>query len=764
MGLSACVRQVNGRPMLVVSGEPTTEFWCYGQPNAIGDFVAGGVRICQFHVVHGDTWWRGDGRYDFAGVEQQFDEFLRQAPHVLLIPRIGFGYKGEGWWAEQHPDELSVGCRLDGTPADYTKERCHHVDNWYSAGSGQWARDAAVALAAFVRHFEQRNGENVLGYQIGGGISCEWFRWWNFVEEVYEDYSPAAQRAFRAYLRERYKQDAALQAAWGRRDVTLATAEVPSPARQHRPQLGYFRDPVAERDVIDWLQCLTELNVGQILTLAAAAKQACERRKLVGVFYGYLWPHWNTQSPARSGHLGLGRLLASPDIDYISSPFHYDNRGVGGFHHSQTVPQAIERAGKLHVDEIDSPTHLEQGPQHWPYSPHALPTDAETTRQVLRRDAAAVLGTAGTAWWMDLRHSRWFADEQIHAELRETQALARQAREWSVESRAEVALVIDDASTAYCDLRSNLNQYFTSLPRQFEWGDLGFPLDTVLLSEVGGKNVSDAFFRRYKVWLFLNAWHVDDAARATMLERVRQPGVTSVWFYGAGFFDGQRCGAEGVSELVGMRVAMQTEAVVPEIEVQNEHSPLTAPAADMPRGGARFGARLRRGASAGEAAPGKPRCGARLRELEEERLVRENPRSWDTPAAPVFAVTDENATALGRYLHDGSVGLACVERDGWRSIYCGAPMLPGWLLARIAATAGVHAWTPPGCTVHQRGPLVAVYAPQGGTVAIQAPRGQRLSPLELSAAGQEWQAGTEWAKRLTLPFGPRQTRFFVLEA
>src|SRR5262245_21033253 len=95
--MHACVKTVNGRPMLVIDGQPTTEFWCYGWPNAIRHFDAAGLRICQFHV-EGPSWWTGPGRYDFSRVERQIDDFLNQCPAALLLPRICFGYDGEEWW------------------------------------------------------------------------------------------------------------------------------------------------------------------------------------------------------------------------------------------------------------------------------------------------------------------------------------------------------------------------------------------------------------------------------------------------------------------------------------------------------------------------------------------------------------------------------------------------------------------------------------------------------------------------------------------
>src|SRR5690606_34400722 len=119
---------------------------------------------------------------------------------------------------------------------------------------------------------------------------------------------------------------------------------------------------------------------------------------------------------ARSGHLELERLLACPDIDFVSSPYHYDNRHCGGFHHSQTVPQTIEQAGKLHLDEIDTFTHRVD-PARTGDCPEGVPQDAGQSIALLRRDAASVLGTAGIGWWMDLHGDRWYDDSQIQRAL-----------------------------------------------------------------------------------------------------------------------------------------------------------------------------------------------------------------------------------------------------------------------------------------------------------------------------------------------------------
>lgn len=732
MPLSATVQIHQGRPQLHLNGRPTAEFWCYGAANAIDDFAAGGVRICQFHAPF-PSWWIGPGEYNFGPVEEKLDALLEKQPELLLNPRVNFGYEGEAWWAEAHPDQLSVGRNLDDEEIDYREARVRPIDCWQSAASQQWTQDAAGAMRDFVQHFEQRNGEQIIGYQVGGGISAEWFRWWTFVEETYEDYSAVAAAAFREFLKQRYADDAALQQAWGRTDVTRETAAVPSPRQLHTPARGFFRDPVTERNVLDWLFCLSELHTDQLIAVCQAVKDATSGQKLAGVFYGYLWPHWNTQNPARSGHLLCRKVFGAAPIDYISAPYQYDNRRE--FHHSQSLPATVERCGKLFLAEIDTPTHLTQSPQ-FPTELLGKPKTADEAARLLLRDAATVLGTGGTGWWMDLRESAWYADPQLHQVLADVHGLTQQAVNWSLESQAEVALVIDDASYAYADLRDNLNLYFTSLPRQFEWSDLGFPWDTVLLSEL-------ADVKRYKLYVFLNCWHVDAATRAEIFGRTRHSGGAAIYFYGAGYYDGERADAAAISDLVGMQVNEQPDAAIPEIQLAESGHPLVEQSLVTPRGAMRFGARL---------AP--ERC---------QRLVRDNPRGWEHPVTPIFEVTDLSATVLGNYIHDNAPGCAVLERDGWASVYCGAPLLPAWLLRRVAEGAGVHCYAPLGTVVHHRGPLLSCFRVRGGDVNIVSPVGHRLTPIEPQGERRAWRpvANKATADDLEVRFAPLETKFFI---
>src|SRR5262249_25970489 len=145
---------------------------------------------------------------------------------------------------------------------------------------------------------------------------------------------------------ERYHTDAALQAAWGRNTVTLETAEVPSSVEQDTTTQGVFRDPNTARNVVDFYECYADAAASSLLHICHAVKEATHGEKLTGAFFGYLLDlAWNdaffvdgfgpqvtseVSTLQRSGHLGLRKVLRSPDLDFLVSPYSYAFRGLGG--------------------------------------------------------------------------------------------------------------------------------------------------------------------------------------------------------------------------------------------------------------------------------------------------------------------------------------------------------------------------------------------------------------------------------------------------
>lgn len=70
----------------------------------------------------------------------------------------------------------------------------------------------------------------------------------------------------------------------------------------------------------------SELVAETIGYFAKAVKDLTQRERIVGVFYGYLLQLCGEQRQQNAGHLALERVLASPDVDFLSSPTSYAYR------------------------------------------------------------------------------------------------------------------------------------------------------------------------------------------------------------------------------------------------------------------------------------------------------------------------------------------------------------------------------------------------------------------------------------------------------
>ena len=86
---------------------------------------------------------------------------------------------------------------------------------------------------------------------ISGGIYGEW-HYWGFVDHD-PDTGKAMTAYFRNWLRNKYGTDKKLQQAWNSAQWTLETATVPGVEERTKTQFGQFKDPKAERRVIDYI-------------------------------------------------------------------------------------------------------------------------------------------------------------------------------------------------------------------------------------------------------------------------------------------------------------------------------------------------------------------------------------------------------------------------------------------------------------------------------------------------------------------------------
>ncbi len=648
-----------------------------GPPNAFQSQIklaaAAGVDLVTFGL--GMPWPKPGEAADWSAVDGTCRMVLEANPRALLLPR--FDMEPPGWWLTEHPDDLMVW------------DQPGHHRRLAVVASPAYRRDAAERLAAFVAHLEKSFGPHMAGYHPCGQNTGEWFYEGTW-ERPLNGYSKASLAAWRAWIKNYYRSDAALRAAWRNphvsRDMTVDrpgtgsffgpsrtekcacplttqlcrdTVAVPAPAARRAAPAGVLRDPKAERSLIDFAQFQQEAMADCVCHFAHTVRQASRGRRLVVFFYGYLFEFGAVaNAPATSGHYALRRVLNCPDIDVLCSPISYFDRGLGQSAPAMSAAESVALAGKMWLDEDDTRTYL-AGPKA---GYNVVRTIQETNQELLRNTAQCALRNFGT-WWMDLPAEGWFNDPRIWAEMARLKALDEPLLKNPRPFRPEVAAVIDEASM----IRVAAEGRAATLPLIYEvrrpLGRSGAPYGQYLQDDVAAGRV------HAKMYVFLSAWRLEPAERQKLLDATR--GKLRIWCYAPGYQEDHGTSLDAMRQLTGFRMKQLT----------------------------------------GVHAWAEPTAAGRKLGLHEAFGSRQAIR-------PLFAAADATPDETLATYSDGSPAVALRQTNNGLSLFVGPPALTSDLVRLAARKAGVHLITQTDCNVWSNGPYLSLHASQNGPLTV----------------------------------------------
>ncbi|HXS98159.1 MAG TPA: beta-galactosidase [Candidatus Limnocylindrales bacterium] len=723
LALTSEVRMFNGVPALYINGKLTSQMLAAPYrpgPADFDDFRGAGISIFDIYLRFP---WTAPETYDFSGVDRKLDDYLKIDSGAQFLPRVLLT-PGD-WWCKQFPQDITM--RDDGSPAGMFNQPCHPT-----LASEHYRELSHKAMIAFINHVEGKYGEHIIGYQVGNGFGGEWLMFNSFWEARpggeppkkfgVEDYSPPAQAAFRKWLQKKYGTVAALRKAWGNPTVDFENATPPNEVERYSTTHGIFFDPGVSSRVPDYFTFFNEMTADTLLENAAWVKELTGRKKIVGAFYGYLFCNFPNLSVNHTGHLGFTKVLRSRDVDFIASPYTYDNKQIGGPDNSQTLPEAVALHGKLYFNEVDTETHLHQRQWRWGNSLNN-PKNWDETRGLLIRDYAYALTKGFGMWWTDL-HGGTFHDPQIIALLGKLKKLDVQDLGADKRPNSDIAVVVDESAFTYFGDGEPLFNALLTAQKQWELAFMGAPFDPQLLNDMDNPQLRD-----YKLYIFLNTFHVTPQQREAIHARLKRNGATAVWVYAPGYI-GQKLSLDDMRALTGIRIGEDDTAGELHVAITSrDHAYTQGLAANF--------------------AYGTDVNVENIKRWYDHQIYLKDPRDpglqRDLPGfriSPRFFANDPQALVLGTLAGVDKPGLVVKKQAGWTSVYSSAPILPAALLRNIARAAGCHIYSDAGDVVYANRRYVAIYAPAGGTRTVRLPRKARVTDAldghEIAASASEF--------------------------
>ncbi|HDN18171.1 MAG TPA: hypothetical protein ENF41_03825 [Candidatus Bathyarchaeota archaeon] len=618
-------------------------------------------------------------KYDFKLLETELSRLLEADEDSLIMLRIFFEMGGvhhirsikdriasswKDWWRERNPQELEI-----------TSGGGRYSQSYASRSWLQLCQDFLTKLISFLQRSEL--GQRVFAIIPGAGHTGEWVKE-SAMEDEASDYSEVMRQAFAMWLMQKYGSLERLRKSWRDPYVHFNKVEIPSPEEMFSSDTFHFRTPDKSCRVIDYFHFLSDLVADDIIALCRTIKEVGEDNILAGVFYGYLtelvWCNWffdqgegrRYTAYQRSGHLSLSKVLSSPYVDFIVSPYSYGYRGIGGDSAPMTLVESVRLHGKLYFLEDDTRTHLFP-----PGSKYGRARDmSETLSYMLRTFSSALTRNCGLwyADWKSIGRRGPYQDSEIMNLISKLREVGEKSIKLDRKPIGEVAVIVNEKSFIYEQPTRNLDYPLIYLQKLWGFPRAGAPYDLYLLKDL--EEISES----YKLFIFLNAYYLSDAERDLVKRTVRRGGKISLWLFGAGMINDD-ISEENMAEVTGIKFKIDWTEWNVRLAVTDCDHPVT------------------------------------------QDLAKPISFGTDMEVGPIPYVDDEDADILGYIVYSRGMcvpGFAYKNFGDWSSIYIGAPNIPPSLLRSIYRFAGIHIYVDSSDVLYVNRNFLALHAVTGG--------------------------------------------------
>ncbi len=478
--LKTHIEYKNGKPFISVNGKlhyPLAYTTYFEECGKFSDFIKADYKMFFINIsftklpINTRTKFSPFITGVFEEAEPSYTEFeetvkaiLKECPDALIFPRINIAMPKK--WLNENPDETVE------TPSG----------NRESLYSDKFLNDSAVLLKELVLHIRSSEyAENIAGYQICGGLTQEWMPF-----DFSASFSQTGLKKFGEWLKEKY-----------------GITETPKLTKND------LASPCFSEAATRYCEFYSEMTAKTIEHFARVVKECINNEQIVGTFYGY---HTYVNDILLGLH-GMRYIIASPFIDFFSSPCGYDNsRALGVDWCDMIASESLKAHNKLYFVECDIRTHLtrkmqDSRPCKYPDNIYTLtyedgtktvwcgPETKELALSAIRKAYIHQLTKASGVWWFDM-WGGWYEDENIMEDLKKMKKIAESSVNKNTENypQPETVMLIDEK--AYLNIPRNSELCHSVNITRIEMGNTGIPFDLCMAED------AEKVLHKYKAAIF----------------------------------------------------------------------------------------------------------------------------------------------------------------------------------------------------------------------------------------------------------------------
>ena len=621
-------------------------------------------------------------KYNFKPLFAKLRAYLRKDPHGYIM--LGFHITWPKDYVKVNPDtawQNRKGHYAYGAPSFMfgfkpASQIKAPLLRWPSPYSDKPFEDVSKVLKAFAKELQKTDmAKAIIGCFVCGGHDGQF-------EVLRRDFSNNGKTAWRKWLREKYKNDSSLQAAWSDKNATIANAPVPVNS-YGRPKTAngsmVFYSPATERADRDY-SLFRQERIWHLKEYLIKSIKGEFKKPLLGAV-------WLMGGAAKY----TSPFLHSKDLDIAIIQPAYQHRMPGMMTGSSIPFESLRTHRKMIFKELDFRTwiretyHSELGSMKI-----GTPMNLEAFKSANRKEIGQMIANGAGGWWYYDISENAFNHPDLLKEIKQSTSIAKWVDANAKKFQPEVAVVLNHS--APLTTRMNIWRFRneTSWLMGYQMYALkmsGVPFDIMYFEDVK-KNPE---LQKYRMYIFLNAYELEKSDINFINKKLKRNNNTLVWHFAPGYLNTEqrKYDVNQVATMTGMKVKTS-------MSPKNFRVYAAPESGLLPLQG--LGDVVRTFFSIS---------------FEDKFLNTQR-----------FAITDNQVTRLASYADDGTTAIAMKKMKNWTSVYAASLSgISGELFHKLAKEQKLYTVCSPNIAqIEMNGSFISISPLMNGKLKLKLPR------------------------------------------